>query len=350
MIVLGIETSCDETAASVVSGKKILSNVVFSQIDVHKEYGGVVPELASRKHIECISQVIDLASKEAGVALSHLQGIGVTRGPGLIGSLLVGIGAAKAMALGLNIPITGVNHLHGHLFAVFLENEGIEFPFMGLVVSGGHTSLYLVRNFFDIERVGKTRDDAAGEAFDKVAKLLGLGYPGGVAIEGLVQDSDSDGLRLPQALLEKDNFDFSFSGLKTAVLRQVENLFGRKSATGRPGSFYPICAENMDTDQGIGIKKIAAAFQDSVVQVLAKKAVNAAKYYNCKQLVICGGVAANRALREKTISLACSARVQVLFPSFGLCTDNAAMIAVRAEDLLSAGFVDDLSFDAKSRW
>ncbi|MCL5122962.1 MAG: tRNA (adenosine(37)-N6)-threonylcarbamoyltransferase complex transferase subunit TsaD, partial [Deltaproteobacteria bacterium] len=212
MIVLGIETSCDETAAAIVeNGTKILSNVVVSQIDVHKEFGGVVPELASRKHIEAISIVVTKALKDAGVEFCDVDAIAVTRGPGLVGSLLVGIGAAKGLALALKKPICGVNHLHGHLFSAWLENDRMEFPFVGLVVSGGHTSLFEVSSPLDIEVIGKTRDDAAGEAYDKVSKLLGLGYPGGAIIEKLASEISSNGLNFPRALMEPGNLDFSFS-------------------------------------------------------------------------------------------------------------------------------------------
>ncbi len=351
MLVLGIESSCDETAAAVVwDGKKILSNVVFSQVDIHKTFGGVVPELASRKHIETISVVIADALTEAEVAVSDIEGIGVTRGPGLIGSLLVGISAAKGLALALNLPIAGVNHLHGHLSAILLENEDLELPFMALVVSGGHTSLYHVKSWALIEKVGRTRDDAAGEAFDKVAKLLGLGYPGGVVIERQSHGVNPEGLRFPRALMEPGNLDFSFSGLKTAVLRQVEQMTGLSRDQRRPGSFHPLVSDESRNNHEKEIKIIAAAFQNAVVDVLAAKAVAAAKAFGCRQLVVCGGVAANKSLRHKTQSLAADNHVEAIFPSVALCTDNAAMIGARADFLLSNRLVDDLNFNAKSRW
>jgi N6-L-threonylcarbamoyladenine synthase len=348
MIVLGIESSCDETAAAVVAGARTLSNIVVSQIDIHKEYGGVVPELASRKHIEAISVVIEEALTQAGVSPRDLQGIGVTRGPGLIGSLLVGIGAAKGMALGLGLPIAGVNHLHGHLFAIRLERTDLRMPFIGLVVSGGHTSIYYVRDHFNIESVGKTRDDAAGEAFDKVAKLLNLGYPGGPVIEAVSRDADVGRFRFPRALIDKDNLDFSFSGLKTAVLRQTQDIYGASRRDNMPGSFHPLAPEVGANDPTI--KALAAAFQEAVVDVLAIKTVKAAKNYGVNQIVICGGVAANGKLRERMKTEADQAGIEAFFPSMGLCTDNAAMVAARAHVLLEAGFRDELDFDAKSRW
>lgn len=348
MRILGIETSCDETAAAVVvDGTEILSDVVVSQIDVHKEFGGVVPELASRKHVEAISPVIEKALRLAGTAPDMIDGIGVTRGPGLIGSLLVGIGAAKGMALALKRPIVGVNHLHGHLYAVFLERDDLSFPFVGLVVSGGHTSLFHVRGPLDITLIGKTRDDAAGEAFDKVAKLLGLGYPGGMAIEEHAKGVDPGDLRLPRALLAKDNLDFSFSGLKTAVLRSAEEMFGAQSR-GIPGSFHPILPPGGGEREKVGV--LAAAFQDAVTDVLVAKGFRAAEMYGAEKLVVCGGVAANGALRSRMQGEGKRRGIESVFPSMRLCTDNAAMIAARAEELLSAGLADDLGFGALSRW
>jgi N6-L-threonylcarbamoyladenine synthase len=351
MLVLGIESSCDETAAAVVrDGSEILSNVVFSQIDVHKEFGGVVPELASRKHAEVISVVIQQALDKAGIVPQEVQGIGVTRGPGLIGSLLVGISAAKGMSLALDRPLCGVNHLHGHLFAVFLECRDIHFPFVGLVVSGGHTSLYHVRGPLDIGLIGRTRDDAAGEAFDKVAKLLGLGYPGGAIIEEQARGVDTHGLRFPRALMNGDSLDFSFSGLKTAVLRQVEEMCGVTRRTDRPGSFHPLLS--MELSEGLlqNVRIISAAFQDAVVDVLVAKGLRAAEMHDSDKLVVCGGVAANGALREKMLLEGQHRSIETVFPSMNLCTDNAAMIAARADALFAAGLVDDLDFDAKSRW
>lgn len=351
MLVLGIETSCDETAAAVIKdGRNILSDVVLSQIDVHREYGGVVPELASRKHVEAISFVIREALSRASVDPEQIDGIGVTRGPGLIGSLLVGISAAKGMALALEKPLCGVNHLHGHLFAVFLERDDIDFPFVGLVVSGGHTSLYLLESPKDIRLIGKTRDDAAGEAFDKVAKLLGLGYPGGVIIERHAKGVDPGDLRLPRALMEKDNLDFSFSGLKTAVLRQAEEFFGTSRVHDAPGSFHALSIPRRGDTVHEGVNLICAAFQDAVTDVLTAKALRAAEIYNSPKLIVCGGVAANGALRERMTEEGQRRGIEAVFPSVSLCTDNGAMIAARAEYLLSSNMTDDLNFSAKSRW
>ena len=351
MRLLAIETSCDETSASViVDGKQILSNVVVSQIDIHKEYGGVVPELASRKHIEAVSVVTDKALKEAKTDPTDIEGIAVTRGPGLIGSLIVGIAFAKGMAIALDMPICGVNHVHGHLFSVFLERDDIDYPFVGLVVSGGHTTLYHVKGPLDIEIMGKTRDDAAGEAFDKVAKLLGLGYPGGAIIEKRSLNASSDGPRFPRALMEGMELDFSFSGLKTAVLRHVEETFGVSRNSVRPGSFHPLLEPGADPSTDERVDVIARSFQDAVVEVLAIKAVKAAESAGVSKLVVCGGVAANGVLRERVEQYCLGKGIESVFPSLSLCTDNAAMIGARGETLFRAGLIDDLSFGAKSRW
>lgn len=351
MLVLGIESSCDETAAAVVrDGVHALSDVVVSQIDVHKEFGGVVPELASRKHVEAISLVIDKALNEAAVSPERIDGIGVTRGPGLIGSLLVGISAAKGMALALGVPLCGVNHLHGHLFAAFLERNDIRFPFVGLVVSGGHTSLYLVKGPLDIQLIGKTRDDAAGEAFDKVAKLLGLGYPGGAIIEEQARGVDPGDLWFPRALMDNDQLDFSFSGLKTAVLRRAEEMLGVQRKADVPGSFHPLVTLERTDAVSDKIRVIAAAFQDAVINVLVAKGFRAAERAGVEKLIVCGGVAANRALRNAMTKEGHRKGIEPVFPSMHLCTDNAAMIAVRAETLLASGLADDLHFGAKSRW
>lgn len=351
MLVLGIETSCDETAAAIVlDGKRILSDIVISQTDVHREYGGVVPELASRKHIEVISIVIKKAFEEAGVTPEQIDGIGVTRGPGLIGALLVGIAAAKGMALALDRPICGVHHIHGHLFAVLLERSDVGFPFVGLVVSGGHTSLYHVRGPLELELIGRTRDDAAGEAFDKVAKLLGLGYPGGPVIEAEAKGMNPGTLRFPRALMEKGLLDFSFSGLKTSVLRTVEEFFPLSPKTEMPGSFHPLVVPDASEEDRQKVRMIAAAFQDAVIDVLTAKGLSAAQLFRSDQLVVCGGVAANRVLRERMLSAGQKLGIEPVFPSVRLCTDNAAMIAARAYSLLQAGKTDDLGFSAQSRW
>ncbi len=351
MLVLGIETSCDETAAAIVrDGTETLSDVIVSQIDVHTEYGGVVPELASRMHSEAISLVLERAFNDAEVRPEQIEGIGVTRGPGLIGALLVGIGAAKGMAVALERPICGVNHLHGHLFAIFLERDDVAFPCIGLVVSGGHTSLYYLQGPLEIKLVGRTRDDAAGEAFDKVAKLLGLGYPGGSIIEQQALGVDPGDLKFPRALMEKDNLDFSFSGLKTAVLRRVQQITGVKSRTDIPGSFHPFISKQLSDSLRHERRVIAAAFQEAVADVLTVKAFMAAEKFGVDRLIVCGGVAANGALRMKMRQEGSRRGIEPVFPSVRLCTDNAAMIASRADTLFSAGLSDDLNFGAMSRW
>ncbi|MGC8657477.1 MAG: tRNA (adenosine(37)-N6)-threonylcarbamoyltransferase complex transferase subunit TsaD [Desulfomonilaceae bacterium] len=351
MIVLGIETSCDETAAAIVeNGSKTLSNIVVSQIDIHKEFGGVVPELASRKHIEAISIVISKSLKDAGAEFHDLDGIAVTRGPGLIGSLLVGIGAAKGLALALKKPICGVNHLHGHLFSSWLENDRMGLPFIGLVVSGGHTSLFQVSSPLDIEVIGKTRDDAAGEAYDKVSKLLGLGYPGGAIIEKLASEASSNGLRFPRALMEPGNLNFSFSGLKTAVLRYAESIFGSHRNKMVRGSFHQITPSNLTSDQFDEVKRIASAFQEAVIDTLVTKLFMAVETKKIPRVVVCGGVAANAALRNTIVTEGQKRGVEIVLPAPFLCSDNGAMVAARGYFLLREGLVDSHKFGALSRW
>lgn len=350
MIILGIETSCDETSAAITEGaSRVLSNVVVSQIDIHKEYGGVVPELASRKHIEAISWVVDRAFEEAGVSTGEIECIGVTRGPGLIGSLLVGVGVAKSIAMGLKKPICAVNHLHGHLFASFLERSDLKFPFVGMVVSGGHTSIFHVRSVTEIDVIGKTRDDAAGEAFDKVAKLLGLGYPGGAIIEKMAEESPTNDIRLPRALMEKYNLDFSFSGLKTAVMKKSEEILGVRRRNDIPGSFHALAYDETDPQTQVNLKRICRAFQDAALDVLVTKGLWAAKALGANSIVVCGGVAANRTLRNKFSREGERFGIEAIFPSVPLCADNAAMIAARAAFLAQEGLYDDLAFGATSR-
>jgi len=326
MIVLGIETSCDETAAAVLDGgRKILSSVVASQDDVHAPYGGVVPELASRRHLEVVVPVIRRALSEAGMGLSDLDGIAVTQGPGLVGSLLVGCSAAKALAWAHGTPLVGVNHLEGHVYSAFLEERAPEHPFLALVVSGGHTALYVVEAPRRYARVGQTRDDAAGEAFDKVAKLLGLGYPGGPAIERAAHDGDAAAIRLPTATMSDGAPDFSFSGIKTAVSLHVR----------RAGS--------LSTAQ---VADVAASFQATVVKTLVRKSLRAGQRLGIRRLVLTGGVAANTALRT-ALQAECGERGWELFiPSRALCTDNAAMIAAAGHDRLEAGERAPLTMNA----
>jgi N6-L-threonylcarbamoyladenine synthase len=329
MLILGIETSCDETAASVVAdGRTVLSSVVASQTAIHHPYGGVVPELASRKHLEAIRYVTETALHQADVSKKQLDGVAVTQGPGLIGALLVGFCFSRAFAYTLNIPWIGVSHLDGHINSVFLEPQPPPFPFVALLASGGHTSIYYVSDYLKTELMGQTRDDAAGEAFDKVAKMLGLGYPGGGVIGKYAQLGDPHKIAFPRPYLDKNNFDFSFSGLKSAVNRYIQ---GHK-----------------DIDEQ-HIADIAAGFQEAVADVLAYKIINAAKQKACRHIAIVGGVAANRHLREKVAQDASDEEINVYIPSLKLCGDNAAMIASTGWHYLKAGKVTSPDADVYSR-
>jgi len=317
MKILGIETSCDETAAAVVEdGVRILSNQIASQVEIHARYGGIVPEVASRQHILAIIPIIEQAMTKAETAWSDLAGIAVTNGPGLVGSLLVGVNAAKAISLAHRLPITGVNHLEGHIYASWLGNHSIHFPLVCLIVSGGHSDLVLMRGHGDYIVLGRTRDDASGEAFDKAARILGLGYPGGPAIEQAARNGTAS-IQLPRAWL-KGTSDFSFSGVKTALLRLVEA--GKVSSSA----------------------DAAASFQEAVIDVLVTKAVAAAQERRVKQILLVGGVASNKLLRKR---LAESSSIPVLVPEPVLCTDNAAMIAACGYYHFQAGRVDGLDLD-----
>ncbi len=332
MLILAIETSCDDTGAAVVrGGREILSNVVSSQISVHQKYGGVVPELASRKHIESIVPVVCEALAEAKVGLRDIEGIAVTNGPGLVGSLLVGLSFAKSISFATGIPLVGVNHIEGHLGAVFLEENRPRFPLVGLVVSGGHTSLYRVDGFGKLKRLGQTTDDAAGEAFDKVAKLLGLGYPGGPIIDELSRKGDPKAIRFPRPALSKKAFDFSFSGLKTAVVNYVK-------ANPEPGGGYPETR----------LRDLVASFQEAVIDVLVKKTIQAARHEDVKRVVLCGGVAANHRLRERMWEEASQEKIKVHVPSPSFCTDNAAMVGVVGYEYLRRGVRSPLTLNAFS--
>ncbi|KQL51033.1 tRNA threonylcarbamoyladenosine biosynthesis protein TsaB [Heyndrickxia shackletonii] len=326
LIVLGIETSCDETAASVIkNGTIILSNVVASQIESHKRFGGVVPELASRHHVEQITIVIEEALKEAGITLAELDAIAVTEGPGLVGALLVGVNAAKAIAFANNIPLVSVHHIAGHIYANRLIKE-MTFPLLSLVVSGGHTEIVYMEEHGEFKVIGETRDDAAGEAYDKVARTLNLPYPGGPHIDRLAHEGTPT-IDLPRAWLEEDSYDFSFSGLKSAVINTLHNA----------------------AQKGISIdsKDLAASFQDSVIDVLVTKTVRAAKEYNVKQVLLSGGVAANKGLRkalEEAFKQLPS--IELVIPPLNLCTDNAAMIAAAGSVLFEKGKRSSLALNA----
>ncbi|MEA2077278.1 MAG: tRNA (adenosine(37)-N6)-threonylcarbamoyltransferase complex transferase subunit TsaD [Candidatus Marinimicrobia bacterium] len=307
MKILGIESSCDETAAAVVEdGVNILSSIVSSQVDLHHPYGGVVPELASRKHMESIVPVVRESLSKAGIDEAQVDAVAVTQGPGLVGALLVGFCFAKAYAFALDIPWIGVDHLKGHINSVFLESPSPEFPFIALLASGGHTSIYHVTSHLHAECMGRTRDDAAGEAFDKVAKMLGLGYPGGMIISELAEKGQPSAIKFPRPFLDKKEFDFSFSGLKSAVNRYIQTHSDEYQ------------------DQ---IADIAAAFQESVVDVLVYKAIRAAMEKNCRHVILVGGVAANQRLRDQIRKSAKREGITIFTPSIKLCGDNAAMIA-----------------------
>lgn len=331
MRVLGIESSCDECAAAVLDeAGRLRSSVVSSQIPLHAPYGGVVPELASRDHLRRILPTIREALARAGCTLRDIDGLGVTRGPGLIGSLLVGVVAARTLSLVLDRPVAGINHLEAHLHAAFLERPDLGYPYLGLVVSGGHTSLFRVDGVGRLKLVGQTRDDAAGEAFDKAAKLLGLGYPGGVAIQNAATEGDPQALSFPRPLPGKRP-EFSFSGLKTSLAVHVKRH-------GVPA--------------GKALADVAASFQEAVVDTLVKKTLAAARRENLSRVVVAGGVAANRRLRTVMQERGQAEEIEVVFPSLALCTDNAAMVAALARQYLLAGRDDraDLDADASLSW
>jgi N6-L-threonylcarbamoyladenine synthase len=325
-LVLGIESSCDETAAAVLAaGRRVLSSVVASQDDVHAPYGGVVPELASRRHIEVVVPVVERALADAGVRLADLDGIAVTHGPGLVGSLLVGCSMAKALAWVRRLPLVGVNHLEGHIFAAFLADDPPEYPFVALVVSGGHTALYHAPAPLRYALVGQTRDDAAGEAFDKVAKLLGLGFPGGPVVQRIAERGDPAALPLPLARMSDGGADFSFSGIKTAVSLHVK----------RHGPLAP--GEVAD---------VAASFQAAVVRALVRPTVRAALRLGVPRIVLTGGVAANGPLRAALAAEAASHGLRLHIPPPRLCTDNAAMITAAGAARLAAGERADMTLNA----
>ena len=327
--ILGIESSCDETAASVVrNGREMLSNVIASQIDTHTLYGGVVPEIASRKHIEVIVQVVREALKEADVSIKDIDAIGVTMGPGLVGPLLVGVSYAKAYAYGLGLPLIGVNHIEGHICANYIENKELEPPFMCLIVSGGHTHLVNVKDYGEYEILGRTMDDAAGEAFDKVARAIGLGYPGGPKIDKASKEGNPEAVMFPRSRIEGDEYDFSFSGLKSAVLNYLNSCDMKGEEYKR--------------------EDIAASFQAAVVDVLLDNSMRAVEKDGVKTFALAGGVASNTALR-KAFEDACRDRgIKLYRPSPVLCTDNGAMIASAAYYAFSRGKVSSLDLNAKA--
>ncbi len=361
-LILGIESSCDETSCAIVAdGRDVLSNVVASQIDLHARFGGVVPEIASRAHIEAVNTVFGQALAEAAVSPKDIAAVAVTCEPGLIGSLLVGLMAAKTVAWVYGVPLIGVNHVYAHAYAASLDAEPIEYPAAALVCSGGHTALYHCQSPLEMELLGSTIDDAAGEAFDKVASILGLSYPGGPAIDEAARDGNPESLRFPRSLLSGDSLDFSFSGIKTAVLYHVNGLPGARK--GRPGGddtrprrrnsptrqrqeSQPNAGQGIDNFTPAELADVAASFQAAVVDVLKIKLRRAAKAVGAKTLLLGGGVAANSALRSALEKLASQLGGRLRMPNLRYCMDNAAMIASLGYHYLQAGRVDDLSLTA----
>jgi N6-L-threonylcarbamoyladenine synthase len=348
LLILGIETSCDETAASVVKdGKKILSNVVASQVAIHRKFWGVVPEIASRKHLELINPVISEALSEAKISFSDLNGIAVTYGPGLVGALLVGLSTAKAIAYSNSLPFVGINHLEGHIYANYLEHPSLKPPFLSLIVSGGHSDLVYVKDHGIYEVMGRTRDDAPGEAFDKIAKFLKLGYPGGPIIDELAKKGNPKAISFPRSYFKaKETLDFSFSGIKTAVVNyiakyRVQSPMSKvKSQKSKPLSTYQLI--NLSTD----VHNIVASFQEAVVDMLIKNTLKGAKIKRAKRIVLAGGVASNSRLRKRLREEAKARSISLCYPKKELCTDNAAMIACCGYYKLKEGIKSNLSLNA----
>lgn len=327
-IILAIESSCDETSAAiVVDGREVLSNVIASQIDIHTKFGGVVPEVASRQHIEAINAVVTEALSEAKVTLDDIDAVGVTYGPGLVGALLVGLQYAKGLAYSLGVPLVGVNHIEGHICANFIEHKDLKPPFVCLVVSGGHTFIVHMKDYGDFEILGETRDDAAGEAFDKVARAIGLGYPGGPKIDKISKEGNENAMKFPKANFHDDTLDFSFSGVKSAVLNYLNKM-------------------NM-SGEDINKADVAASFQKAVVEVLTDNVIETCKRRKVDKIAIAGGVASNSALRKSLMEAGNKLGIDVLFPSMILCTDNAAMIGSAAYYELIRGNIASLDLNAK---
>jgi len=319
LIILGIESSCDESAVSICKDGKILSNVISSQ-QVHNNYGGVVPEIASREHDRLLNHLVVKSINEANISLNNIEGIGVTKGPGLAGTLLTGVSFAKGFSQSINVPIIGINHLEAHIYANFLAYPKLEYPLVCLLVSGGHTQIWYIKNIFDYELLGDTRDDAAGEAFDKGARILGLGYPGGPVIEKIANKGNSNAINFPRALMEKDNLEFSFSGLKTSLLYLVKK------------------------EQLFDVEDIVASYQKAILDVLVTKFLRAINIKKVNTCIIAGGVAANNCLR-RLVNDRLNNRINVYYPDINLCTDNAAMIAFLAEIYLTKGIRSSIDFD-----
>lgn len=326
MLILGIESSCDETSVAIVEdGSKIIVNLILSQMDLHRDFGGVVPELACRRHLEMINPLLETAISKAGIGWKDIDAVAVTSGPGLVGAVLIGVAAAKALAYSLNKPLIGVNHLEGHIYANLLAEGAIPYPAMVLLVSGGHTSLILAKGHGDYQLIGQTKDDAAGEAYDKIARMLNLGFPGGPVVDKAAQKGDRNAISFPRAMMEnKSNFDFSFSGLKTAVIYYLRSDKGKNAK----------------------IEDISACFQEAVVDVLVTKTIRAAKKFNTPHILMGGGVACNSRLREEMEIRGNKEGIKVHVPSPVLCTDNAAMIASAGYYMYRQGKVSDMSLDA----
>lgn len=331
-IILAIESSCDETAAAVLKGKyQVLSNIIATQIDIHKIYGGVVPEIASRQHIKSISPVVESALKEADISFFDLDGIAVTVGPGLVGALLVGVNYAKALAFALDIPLIPINHIEGHIAGALLSNKDLVPPFLCLVISGGHSEIVLVKDYMDYEKIGETRDDAVGECFDKVARVIGLPYPGGPHLEKLAKEGNKQAFRFPSKFNEDtSHYDMSFSGIKTALINKIEKL-------DRKGEEYSMA-------------DLAASFQNNAMEILCKKTLAAAIDKNVKRVAIAGGVSANRYLRDMLKRYLNENNMDLFMPDMSYCTDNAAMIGRAAFDRIKASELADLTQNAVPSW